>query len=181
MGGNFCRFRSTSLQQGQNQCPGSLEVSYSLSAFSYSQPEHKNIKSWKMFPSYKYFSSHWCGLSRSVSFGLFWSVWFEVHKKGIQKGKEVGNTEAKLFDNYYELGQGRKSNASFPFAVGKKNLNFTELIFFWWDEQQKFDELLVSGFWWRRPMRTDPVASISEVAPMSMFAAGLVTLVSKKE
>lgn len=65
--------------------------------------------------------------------------------------------------------------------MGKKNLNFTELIFFWWDEQQKFDELLVSGFWWRRPMRTDPVASNSEVAPMSMFAAGLVTLVSKKE
>lgn len=30
-------------------------------------------------------------------------------------------------------------------------------------------------------MRTDPVASISEMAPMSMFAAGLVTLVSKKE
>lgn len=27
----------------------------------------------------------------------------------------------------------------------EKNLKFTELIFFCWDEQQKFDELLVSG------------------------------------
>lgn len=118
--------------------------------------------------------------------GVFPLDYFEVFdlkyiRRVYRKGKKLEIQKPNFLITTMSWGKAEKVMLAFHLLWEKKNLNFTELIFFWWDEQQKFDELLVSGFWWRRPMRTDPVASISEVALMSMFAAGLVTLVSKKE
>lgn len=94
-----------------------------------------------MFPSYKYFSSYWCGLTRSVSFGLFWSVWFEVHKSTWKGKLEIQKPNFLITTMSWGKAEKVILDIHFPW---KKNLNFTELIFFWWDEQQKFDELLVS-------------------------------------